>query len=338
MPRDPWNVAIVTYDGLCTFEFGCMAELFGTPRPEFDAWYTLKVCSVTRGPNKAAGGVEFTAPYTLRVLDRAGTIIIPGWRRPLTEVPPELLQKLRRAHTDGARLLSVCSGAFVLAAAGVLDGLRATTHWAFADELAAAYPTLTLDPDVLYVDEGNVLTSAGSAAGLDLGLHLIRRDCGAGVANAVARRLVIPPHRDGGQQQFIDVPIDVPSDDAKLNALLDDVRRDLTRRHTVESLARRMHMSSRTFARRFKAVTGTTPHRWLNHERVRHAQMILESGSTDIDTVARLAGFADAQLLRLHFKRIVGTSPKAYCKSFRGDHAKQGRNSPGSDRMPGTRG
>ncbi|MCA9292228.1 MAG: helix-turn-helix domain-containing protein [Phycisphaerales bacterium] len=174
---------------------------------------------------------------------------------------------------------------------------------------------------MLYVDEGNVLTSAGSAAGLDLGLHLIRRDCGASIANAVARRPVIPPHRDGGQQQFIDVPIDAAPDDAKLNALLNDVRRDLTRRHTVESLARRMHMSSRTFARRFKAVTGTTPHRWLTHERVRHAQMILESGSTDIDTVARSSGFADAQLLRLHFKRMVGTSPTAYGKSCRGDHA-----------------
>jgi len=321
MIRDPWNVAIVTYDGLRTFEFGCMTELFGTPQPQIDPWYTMRVCSVTPGPNKAAGGFKITAPYTLRALDRAGTIIIPGWRRPLSEAPESLLRKIRRAHADGARLVSVCSGAFVLAAAGVLDGLRATTHWAYADELAESFPTLTIDPDVLYVDEGNVLTSAGSAAGLDLGLHLIRRDCGASVANAIARQLVIPPHRDGGQQQFIDVPIGVTPDDGKLASLLDDIRHDLTHPHTVDSLARRVHMSPRTFARRFKAVTGTTPHRWLTHERVRRAQMILESGATDIETVARSAGFADAQLLRLHFKRIVGTSPTAYSKSFRCNHA-----------------
>lgn len=298
-----------------------MVELFGSPRPGLGVWYTLRACAAERGSLRAAGGLAITAPYTLRAIDTAGTIIVPGWRRPYTEVPAELIRKLRRAHADGARVLSVCSGVFVLAAAGLLDGLRATTHWAYADELREAYPDLALEPDALYVDEGRVLTSAGSAAGLDLGLHLIRRDHGAAIANAVAKRLVIPPHREGGQRQFIEAPMTESAGDNAIAALLDDVRSRLASPHTVESLARRARMSPRTFARRFAAVTGTTPHRWLVQERVQRAQSLLETSDADLESIATIVGFGDAQLLRLHFRRVVGVSPSAYRKTFRRTNA-----------------
>jgi AraC family transcriptional activator FtrA len=320
MMRDPSKVAILAYDQLCTFEFGIMVELF-CQRPEFPDWYTVQVC--VEGPKRvrAAGGIVVEVPYRLGALDRAGTIVIPGWRRPLDEVTPALIRKLRRAHDEGARLLSVCSGAFVLAATGLLDGCRATTHWLYAAELAEAHPQLEVDPDVLYVDAGQILTSAGSAAGIDMGLHLIRRDHGARIANTVARRLVVPPHRDGGQLQFIASPVEREADEGELARLLDSVRANLRRPHTVESMAQRAKMSSRTFARRFKEATGTTPHRWLVRERVHLAQTLLEMNKWNIDQVAERSGFGEAQLLRLHFKRVVGTSPTEYRRSFRSDSA-----------------
>lgn len=316
MRRDPLKVALLAYDGLCTFEFGIMVELFGLPRPEFDRWYRLHVAGLEPGPLRAAGGVRVEAPHSLRMLDHAGTIVIPGWRGVDAPVPESLLRKLRRAHEQGARILSVCSGVFVLAAAGLLRGKRATTHWRYADALARQYPDVRVDADVLYVDEGNVLTSAGSAAGIDMGLHLIRRDFGAATANTVARRLVLPPHRDGGQKQFVAAPVGADPDEEAFARLLDDVRANPRRAHTVEGMARRARMSSRTFARRFKAATGTTPHRWLQHERVRVAQALLETTSLSLERIAERAGFSDAQLLRLHFKRVVGTTPTDYQRTF----------------------
>jgi len=317
MRRDPLNVALLAYDGLCTFEFGTMVELFGLPRPEFERWYRLRVAGLEPGPLRATGGVRVEAPYTLRMLDRAGTIVVPGWRGVDAPVPQPLIRKLRRAHEQGARILSVCSGVFVLAAAGLLDGKHATTHWKYAAELERRYPKVQVDLDVLYVDEGSVLTSAGSAAGIDMGLHLIRRDFGAAAANTVARRLVLPPHRDGGQKQFVATPVDANPDEAAFARLLDDLRAGLSKTHTVEGMARRAKMSGRTFARRFKEVTGTTPHRWLQHERVRLAQSLLETTSLSLERIAARAGFSDAQLLRLHFKRVVGTAPTAYQRAFR---------------------
>ncbi|MCP3996858.1 MAG: transcriptional regulator FtrA [bacterium] len=316
MHRDPLNAVTLAYDGLHTFEFGIVIELFGLPRPEFEKWYTLRVARVDPGPLRALGGFRIEAPYSLRILDKAGTIVVPGWRGADSPVPEPLIRSLRRAHDDGARILSVCSGAFVLAQAGLLDGRRATTHWRYARTLAERYPQVEVDPDVLYVDEGNVITSAGSAAGIDMGLHLIRRDLGAAAANAVARRLVVPPQRDGGQQQFIDEPIPTDPEENRLSELLDRVREVLERNHTVESMAKGAQMSKRTFARRFRAVTGTTPHRWLQHERARRAQLLLETTALSIDDIARQAGFADAQILRLHFKRVVGTPPSAYRRTF----------------------
>ncbi len=317
MKRDAMKVALLAYDGLCTFEFGIMVELFGIPRPEFDEWYTLYVCGLENGPLGASGGISIEAQYSLRMFDRAGTIIVPGWRSLEEPAPPKLIRKLQKAHADGARIVSVCSGAFVLGDAGLLDGKRATTHWKYADALARRFPGVEVDPDVLYVDEGSVITSAGSAAGVDMGLHLIRRDLGATVANIVARRLVVPPHRDGGQQQFIDAPVGENPEEVAFARVLDYLRANLRREHSVDSMAKRAKMSARTFARRFREATGTTPHRWMQHERVRVAQSLLETTKLPLERVAERSGFSDAQLLRLHFKRIVGTTPTAYQRTFR---------------------
>src|SRR5215467_1865016 len=238
-------VAAVAYDGLCTFEFGCVVELFSLYRPELGVqWYDFGICAAERKPMRAAGGFTLVVPHTLRLLDRADTIIIPGWRNADDPVPPELLRKLRNAHARGARLCSICSGVFVLAAAGVLDGKSATTHWRHADKLRQRFPTINVRPNELYVDEGQIITSAGSAAGLDMMLHLVRRDYGAKVANQVAQRLVIPPHRLGDQAQF--VPRPMPGDDAaRLSRLMDWARSHPAAPHTPASLAARAAMSVR---------------------------------------------------------------------------------------------
>jgi AraC family transcriptional activator FtrA len=317
LTRDPLDTVLLAYDGLCTFEFGIAIELFGLERPELDQWYRLRVARVDDGPLRATGGITVEAPYSLRILDSAGTIIVPGWRSVVAPVPEKLVRKLQRAHDEGARILSVCSGAFVLAETGLLDGKRAATHWKYAEELERRFPAIEVDPDVLYVDEGSLLTSAGSAAGIDLGLHLITRDFGAGVANVVARRLVVPPHREGGQQQFIDAPIAPDLEEVALARVQDLVRARLAKDHTVESMARLAKMSERTFARRFKSKTGITPHRWLQNERVRRVQELLETTTLPLESIATRVGFADAQILRLHFKRTVGAPPMAYRKSFR---------------------
>lgn len=206
LSRDPNRLVVaLAYDGLCTFEFGVAVEVFGLARPEMgEDWYRFAVAAVDDGEMRATGGVRFTADGGLELVEQAGTIIVPGWRGMDAPVPDALCAALQRAHAKGARLLSICSGVFVLAASGLLDGKRATTHWRYTEALKERYPAITVLPDVLYVDEGTVLTSAGSAAGIDLCLHLIRRDFGTKAANMVARRLVVPPHRDGGQAQFID--------------------------------------------------------------------------------------------------------------------------------------
>ena len=236
-------VAAVAYEGLCTFEFGCTVEMFALPRPEVTVpWYDFGVCAARRGQVRALGGVSITVPHSLRLLDRAETIVIPGWRD-AREAPPETLTRsLRRAHARGARLCSICSGVFVLAAAGVLDGRRATTHWRYADLLARMYPRITVEPDALYVDEGDILTSAGSAAGLDMLIHLVRRDHGPAVANLVARRLVIAPHRQGGQKQFVARPV-ARDERGRLSRLQDWLRGHLDQDLTVAAMAARAAVS-----------------------------------------------------------------------------------------------
>lgn len=317
MSRNPRRVAILAYDQLCTFEFGIMVELFALPRPEQADWYETQVCALEKGPLRACGGFSLEPNAGIGVLDRAGTIVLPGWREPYDEVPSALLRKLRRAHEHGARLLSVCSGAFVLAATGLLTGKRVATHWKYADRLCAGYPELEVDADVLYVDEGTILTSAGSAAGIDLGLHLIRRDHGAKVANHVARRLVVPPHREGGQAQYIAQSMPEPAQDPSLGPWLQRWRKQIHKPHTVASMARQVHLSERHFARQFKAIAGTTPYRWVIRERVLLAQTQLESSDVAVETIAQRVGFSDAQTLRNHFRRQLGCSPSAYRQRFR---------------------
>lgn len=313
----PHLVVALAYDRLCTFEFGCVVELFALPRPELGVdWYRFAVCASEPGPVRAAGGIKVQAPYRLALMDRADTIVIPGWRDP-DETPPEpLLKKLRAAHRRGARLCSICSGVFVLAAAGVLDGATVTTHWRYAERLQARYPALRVNPDALYVDAGRIVTSAGSAAGLDMLMHLVRRDHGSAIANRVAQRLVLPPHRDGGQAQFVPRPLPSVGGD-RLPKLIDWMRAHAGQPHTLASLAARAAMSPRTLQRQFRDATGLGPYEWLIRERVGLAkEMIERDPALPVARVAALAGFGSEESLRRHFRRIAATSPAAYRRSF----------------------
>lgn len=313
----PHLVVALAYDRLCTVEFGCAVELFALPRPELGVdWYRFAVCASEPGPVRAAGGIKVQAPYRLALMDRADTIVIPGWRDP-DETPPEpLLKKLRAAHRRGARLCSICSGVFVLAAAGVLDGATVTTHWRYAERLRARYPALRVNPDALYVDAGRIVTSAGSAAGLDMLMHLVRRDHGSAIANRVAQRLVLPPHRDGGQAQFVPRPLPSVGGD-RLAKLIDWMRAHAGQPHTLASLAARAAMSPRTLQRQFRDATGLGPYEWLIRERVGLAkEMIERDPALPVARVAALAGFGSEESLRRHFRRIAATSPAAYRRSF----------------------
>jgi AraC family transcriptional activator FtrA len=310
------RVVALAYDRLCTFEFGIVAEIFALPRPELDVeWYRFSVCSFDDGPLVAMGGVTVVPTAGLRALRDAGTIVIPGWRD-ADETPPEpVLRAIRSAHARGARLVTICSGVFVLAAAGLLDGKRATTHWRYVDRLRARFPKIRVEPDVLYVDEGTILTSAGSAAGIDLCLHVVRRDYGAHIANQVARRLIVSPQRDGGQSQFI--PTAIPSNpQLGLAPVLAWAQRRLAEPLSVDALAGRAAMSPRTFARRFREQTGTTPHQWLTHQRLLLAQRRLETTTESVDAIAEAVGLQTAASLRMHFRRSLRTTPTAFRRRF----------------------
>lgn len=310
------HVAVLAYSGLCTFEFGIAVELFGLPRPELKSWYSFEVCGLEPGPLKAIGGVTVSPHGGLTRLLKADTIIIPGWRNP-EEIPPaRLLRTLRKAHDQGARLVSICSGVFVLAATGLLNARRATTHWRYLEKLHLMYPEIALEPNVLYVDEGDLLTSAGSAAGIDLCLHLIRKDYGAVVTNTVARRLVVSPHREGGQAQFIDKPVGSEAE-PWFAKLLDWVQRNLDRPLQVDELAAKAHMSKRTFARRFAAATGTSPLEWITGLRVNYAKELLETTALSVEEVAEKSGFGSAPVLRHHFRKRLELSPNVYRYRFR---------------------
>lgn len=310
------RVVALAYDGLCTFEFGVATELFGLPRPELDVeWYDFAVVSVDPAPLRMLGGVTLAAATDLSVLRQADTVVIPGWKGPDVQPADDVLNALRYVHANGGRIMTICSGVFALAATGMLDGLVATTHWRYSQELQVRHPKIRVTDDVLFVDNGNLLTSAGSAAGLDLGLHLIRRDHGAQVANQVARRLVLPPMRDGGQAQFIARPEPVERT-GEIAATLDWALAHLREPIEVKDLAAQAAMSPRTFARRFVAETGTSPHKWLVRERVLAAQSMLETSGESIDQVAAACGFGSAATLRHHFRRIVHTTPTAYRRGF----------------------
>jgi AraC family transcriptional activator FtrA len=310
------RVVALAYDGLCTFEFGCVVELFALPRPELTVpWYEFSVCAAERGPLRAAGGIEVRVAHGLKALEQADTIVIPGWRAPDEPPPAALLARLRAAFARGARLCSICSGVFVLAAAGLLDGRRATTHWRYVERLRARYPQIRVEANALYVDEGRLLTSAGSAAGLDMLLHLVRRDHGAKIANQVAQRLVIAPHREGDQAQFVPRPV-ATDERGRLARLLDFVRAHLGEPHTLASLATRAAMSTRTLQRQFVQATGQAPHAWLIGERIERAKELLEGTRLPTARVAARVGMGSAESLRHHFRERVGTTPLQYRRRF----------------------
>ncbi|GAA4215667.1 helix-turn-helix domain-containing protein [Actinocatenispora rupis] len=307
------TVAFALTDGMLSFELSLAYEVFGAdPAGLADRWYRIVVCAP--GPVRA-GRFRLAPDHGLDHLVRADTVIVPGWADTDTAPPTDLVDAVRAAHGAGARVASLCTGAFVLAAAGLLDGLRATTHWAHTNALAARHPTVRVDPDVLYVDNGTVLTSAGKAAALDLCLHLVRLDHGSAVANTVARRLVVPPHRDGGQAQFVTTPVPAPEQHALAEVFGWALAR-LDRPLTVPDLARRARMSPRNLGRHFHAVTGTTPLRWLLAQRIRRAQELLETTGDGIDAIAVATGLGTATTLRRHFQRTVGVPPDTYRRTF----------------------
>ena len=316
------NVALVLLDRFPSFEFGVVCEVFGVDRTDDGLpGYDFAVVAGQDGPLRSEHGLTLGAAYGIERLEAADLVIVSAIDAQLREgvpgeYPAPLLGALRAAVARGSRVLSVCTGAFVLAAAGLLDGRRCTTHWLYAVDLARCCPRATVDPDVLYVDADPVITSAGSAAGIDACLYLVRKEQGTKVANQIARRMVVAPHRDGGQAQFVDRPLPVSAADT-LAEVTSWLERHLDRQVTVAELAALAHMSPRTFARRFVQETGTTPLRWLTGQRILLAQRLLEDTGQSVDQVASRAGFGNAVALRHHFRAWRGTTPAAYRSSFR---------------------
>jgi transcriptional regulator GlxA family with amidase domain len=319
------SVAVLAFDEAPVFEIGVLCEVFGMDRradglPFFD----FALCAADGSPVRTSSGFHMETPHGLERIAGADLVAVPGWHHPGEPPPAAALDALRAAHAAGARVISVCSGAFVLAAAGLLDGRRATTHWRYVSLLSEMHPLIDVSPDVLYVDEGDVLTSAGSAAGIDLCLHILRCEFGADVANRIARRMVVPPHREGGQAQFIETPMSQDRRDGALGGALSWALAHLDAEISVEVLAERAHMSPRTFVRRFAAAFGGTPHQWLLAQRLTQARRLLETTDLGIDEVASSAGFGSAAALRVHFARRLDTSPLAYRRTFRSTAAAGG--------------
>lgn len=317
MPKEfSHRVAVLVDDGSNPFELGVATELFGLRRPELARrWYDFTVCAARPSVRMHLGMFTMTGVAGLDAAATADTVIVPN--RPDPDVPadPAVLAAIRQAADRGARLVSFCTGAFTLAQAGVLDGRRATTHWRWADEFARRFPSVRLTPDVLFVDDGNVLTAAGSAAALDLGLHLVQRDHGAEIANAVSRRLVFTGHRDGGQRQFVERPVP-PVPDTSLALVLEWARERLDQPLTVPDLAARAATSQATLHRRFRTELGTTPLAWLTTERVTLACRLIERGEARLDRVAEASGLGTAANLRAQLRRHTGLSPSAYRRRF----------------------
>jgi transcriptional regulator GlxA family with amidase domain len=318
------DVAVVVLDGFAPFELGVVCEVFGTDRRvQGLPGYDFAVVAGEPGPLRAEAGFTVQAPFGLDRLETADLIVVPAAgddRCRRQEWPEPVLAALRRAVERGARVLSVCTGAFVLGAAGLLDGRACTTHWRHSERLARLYPAAKVDPAVLYVDAEPVITSAGTAAGIDACLYLVRKEQGSRVANAIARRMVVPPHRDGGQAQFVEKPVGEPACDT-LSDLIEWMQRNIEKLVTVDELAAVAAMSPRTFARRFVQETGTTPQRWLTGQRILLAQQLLEETDETVDVIAERAGFGTAATFRHHFRAWRATTPQAYRRTFRESQA-----------------
>lgn len=309
-------VVALLYDGLCTFEFGIVAEVFGLPRPEMGpTWYRFASSAVDEGPMRAHGGFTIMADAGPELIEQADIVIVPGWKGADVPVPDALCRQLRAAHARGARLASICSGAFVLAATELLSGGTATTHWRYADKLRDLYPDISVDDASLYRLHDRIYTSAGSAAGIDLMIEIVRQDFSATAANSVARRLVMPAHRTGGQAQFLERPVP-HRDGVEIAPLLENIRRDFAAPWNVERMARECHMSLRTFLRRFSEATGETPGDWLISERVGEAQRLLCLGQANMEIIALASGFGSPHTLRHHFRKRFGISPSEYRSRF----------------------
>ena len=308
------RVVTVLSPGVNPFDLAVACEVFGLRRPELGVeWYEHRLAGVVR-PVLVNGGWTLDAPFGLEALDDADTVIVPACPH---EPPRAMIDSLRAAYDRGARMVSFCGGAFALAAAGILDERTATTHWMDTEELARRYPRVRVEPDVLYVDEGRVLTSAGTASGIDLALHIVRLDYGPDIANQVARRMVTAAHREGGQSQFAFTPVPVPSYSDALGSVMDWMFEHLDEPLTVRRLARLAAMSPRTFARRFVEATGTTPLRWLTHQRILRAQDLLQATTLPVDVIASRVGFGTAVNLRQHFRRETSMTPAAYRQQVR---------------------
>jgi transcriptional regulator GlxA family with amidase domain len=309
------RVAVLALPELAIFELGVLTEIFGYEREGLPK-YDFALCSPGARPVRTHAGFSVTPEHDLDVIDRADLVAVAPYENSV-EPPEEALDALRRAADRGAWVMSVCTGAFALGAAGLLDDRRCTTHWRHTDELASRYPKAKVDPNVLYIADDNILTSAGTAASIDAGLYLVREVHGSAVATALARRMVVPPHRDGGQAQFIETPVAATVEAATLQPLLAEVLGSLEQPHTVETLAACAHMAPRTFARRFRAETGATPHDWLTNQRILLARRLLEESDLGIDAIAARAGFGSAATLRHHFTQRMCTTPQAYRSTFK---------------------
>ncbi|BAH40274.1 MAG TPA: AraC family transcriptional regulator [Gemmatimonas aurantiaca] len=313
----PISVAILILPSVVPFDLGVPMQVFGYPGIDLGVQrYRATLCAPKPGPVRTANGFDVLVTRGLGALRQAHTIVLPGVHDLDLPIPRAVSVALQRAAARGARLVSICSGAFMLAEAGLLDGRRATTHWMDAPLLASRYPQVRVDPDVLYVDEGQVLTSAGIACGIDLCLHVVRKDFGAAVAATVARRLVVPPHRDGSQAQFVDRAM-VTDDTGSLDATRQWARTRLGEVSTVDAMARHAALPLRTFTRRFRAEVGTSPLQWLLMERLQRARTLLESTALPLSRIAEQCGFGSVISMRAHFRTQLHTSPHAYRRAFR---------------------
>jgi transcriptional regulator GlxA family with amidase domain len=318
MARKPVEtIAVVAFDGISPFHLSVPCMVFGEDRTEAgEPRFRLLVCGIEHGPLRTNAGFTLTVPHGLEAIRKAQIVIVPSWRDDRRPAPPALIRALQAAHRRGATVVGLCLGAFVLAEAGLLDGRPATTHWNLAQVFASQYPKVTLQPEVLYVDDGDVLTSAGTAAGIDCCLHLLRVRYGADAANRAARRMVVAPHREGGQAQYIERPVPAAGQGDRLAPLLEWLGRHLHTAHELDSLARRALMSRRTFTRRFREATGTTVGQWLQNQRLALAQRLLETTGEPVERVATDAGFGSAVSLRKHFVAAFKISPTAYRRQF----------------------